>query len=337
MGVMASNSDIYPSWLSIVLLLAATIGFLSNILVCVTILKANCLHDVTHYLILNLAISDGLCCVVFIIDSLMDLLEYPHTDTDKFAEMLHCHLIYGNYLFQSFAYISAYSLVIISLERYVGIVTPLKYVRVCTKRNICLGVFLAWGLGFCTYLLHMIGVRYSKVGDVYAHVRCKLVHDWQWHFVPFIVGFLAPLLIMFWAYFQIYKALKEGLANQAVPAQVRESQEAKKRVIHLMLLVTITYVTLYIPSQPAYMVIVTVDLNTFEVSPLGILLTDLVTKLPVLLNSVVNPLIYAFKYKKFRRAIRETICRYLVNTVAPNESLEIGGGQAVISLGPQNF
>ena len=272
-------------------------------------------------------------CVVSssFIDSLMDLLKYPHTDTNKFVEMLHCHLIYSNYMFQSFAYISAYSLVIISLERYVGIVTPLKYVHICTKRNICLGVFLAWGLGFCTYFLHMIGVHY------YVHIRCKLVHDWRWHFMPFIVGCLIPFLIMFWAYFQIIKALKESLANQVVSALVLESQEAKKRVIHLMLIVTITYATLYIPSQPAYMVIVNISLNTFEVSTLGILLTYLVTKIQVLLNSVVNPLIYAFKYKKFRRAIREILCRCFVNIVAPNQSLQIGGGQASISTNQQNF
>ena len=303
----------YPTWLSILLLLVGTVGFLSNILVCVTILKARFLHDVTHYLILNLAISDGLCCLSFGADMFMDLLQYPNNNTGEFAEVLHCRLIYGNYLFQSFAYTSAYNLVIISLERYIGIVTPLKYVRLCTKVNTCMAIIFAWVLGFCAYLVHLIGVQYSNACLVYRHNRCKLVHDWEWHFVPFIAGFVVPLVVMFWAYFQIIKALKQSSNTQNVSAQVRESLEAKKRVVHLMLIVTVTYIILYIPTQPLYMIIVTIKMNSFEVSPLGILLTDVFSKLPVLLNSVVNPFIYAFKYKKFRKGVRETMCQCYQN------------------------
>ena len=49
----------YPTWLSILLLLVGTVGFLSNILVCVTILKARFLHDVTHYLSSSEGITQG--------------------------------------------------------------------------------------------------------------------------------------------------------------------------------------------------------------------------------------------------------------------------------------
>ena len=156
------NEVFYPTWLSSLLLLFAFVGFLSNILVSVTILKSRFLQDVTHYLILNLAVSDSLCCFMFGLDMFLDLLHYPKTDTSKFARKLYCRLFYGNYLFQSFAYVSAYNLVIISLERYIGIVHPLRYVQICSKANIRGAVLTAWLLGFCAYMIHLFGFVYEN-------------------------------------------------------------------------------------------------------------------------------------------------------------------------------
>ncbi|XP_038071991.1 galanin receptor 2a-like [Patiria miniata] len=298
---------VYPPWLSVLLVLFALVGLLSNIVVIVTIFKSRFLHDVTHYLILNLAVSDGLCCFMFGLEMFMDLLNYPNNRTGPIAEILYCRLVHGNYLFQSFAYVSAYNLVTISLERYVGIVKPLRYVKVCHKSNIRCAVCLAWMLGFCAYTVHLFGLIYDPSEATFAK-RCRLFHDWQWHFVPFVGGFVIPLLTMMWAYSRIVKALKESALRQQVSHQARATQEATKRVVHMMLLVTVAYVILYIPTQPAYMIIVSIKLGHFELTPLGILLTDLISKLPVLLNSFINPFIYAFKYKKFRKGLREILC-----------------------------
>ncbi|XP_038072012.1 prolactin-releasing peptide receptor-like [Patiria miniata] len=310
----------YPSWLSVLLLLIAVVGFLSNVLVIVNIFKSRFLHDVTHYLILNLAVSDGLCCFIFGLEMFMDLLNYPNNRTGGIAEILYCRLINGNYVFQSFAFISAYNLVIISLERYIGIVKPLRYVQICNKAHTWLAIFLSWVLGSCVYLLHLIGVQYLE-SETEFNIRCRNKHPWQWHFLSFTVGFVAPLLIMIWAYSRIIKALKQSALNQAVSAQAAETREATKRVVHLMLIVTITYAVLYVPTQPVYIIIVSVNQQDFEQLPLGILLTDILTKLPVLLNSIANPFIYAFKYKKFRKGMRDLMCRCAKNTISPNEDV----------------
>ena len=307
----------YSPWLTYLLLFIAVIGFLSNILVSVTIVKVKLLQDITHYLILNLAISDGLCCFMLGLEMFTHLLTYPDNGTSEFAQRLYCRLIYGHYMFQSFAYISAYNLVLISFERYISIVTPFRYDSMCTPVKVGLAVFIAWVLGFCMYTIHLIGVRYYPSGEVLWD-RCKLEHDWEWHFVPFVLGFILPLLSMIWSYTHIIKALKQSTEDQQHGSlQAQESREATKRVVHLMLIVSVTYAILYIPTQPAYMVIVTINTGYFEFSVLGLLLTDLTSKLPVLLNSSVNPFIYAFKYKKFRKAVRQIVCRCDPNAVTP--------------------
>ncbi|XP_038072022.1 galanin receptor 2b-like [Patiria miniata] len=312
--------QLYPSWLTVLFLLLALIGFLSNILVIVTIFKSRFLHDVTHYLILNLAVSDGLCCLMFGLEMFMDLLNYPNNHTGQIAQVIYCRLIQGNYLFQSFAYISAYNLVIISLERYVGIVKPLRYVQICSKANIGSAIFLSWVLGFCVYTIHIIAVQYLESETEFSD-RCQLIHPWQWHFVPFTVGFVAPLVIMIWAYTRIIKALKQSALNQVVSAQAAESREATKRVVNLMLIVTITYAVLYIPTQPAYIFLTTTSEENFERTTLGVILTGVLTKLPVLLNSVANPFIYAFKYKKFRKGMRDLMCRCAKSTISPKDNV----------------
>ncbi|XP_022105887.1 prolactin-releasing peptide receptor-like [Acanthaster planci] len=321
----------YPSWLSTLFLLFAVVGFLSNILVSITILKCQFLHDVTHYLILNLAVSDSLCCFMFGLEMFLDLLQYPNNDTSGIAEKLYCRLIHGNYLFQSFAYISAYNLVIISLERYVGIVHPLHYVQICSKVNITGALVLAWLLGFCAYTVHLFGVVYDPSKATYLS-RCWLEHDWRWHFVPFVGGFIIPLITMIWAYTRIIQTLKQSALAQDVSLQVTEMREATRRTVYLMLTVTIAYMILYIPTQPAYMVIVNVKLGIFELSPLGMLLTDLASKLPVFLNSFINPFIYAFKYKKFRNGLRGVLCTPRRNGAVLQDQSHLRGGGSLPTL-----
>ncbi|XP_038071980.1 uncharacterized protein LOC119740675 [Patiria miniata] len=308
----------FPGWLSILLLCCAVVGFLSNILVCVTVLKSKFLHDITHYLILNLAVSDGLCCFMFAINTLLDLLNYPDAISSEIGKRVYCHLMHSDYLFHSFAYISAYSLVLVALERFVGIVYPLRYVCICTKRVIWFSVCLAWVMGLCAYMIHLVGVRYEPSGVTYND-RCVLnYHSWQWHFLPFIVGFVLPLIVMLWAYVRIIRTLKQSSRNRDTMAQVLESRTATKRVIHLMLIVTITYGILYIPTQPAYMITIIIYQQHAE---FGMLLTDLLSKVPVLFNSIINPFIYAYKYKKFRKGLRNMACRWCRNSINVDDSV----------------
>ena len=318
-----------PLVITILTIVMSCIGLIGNFLVCLTILRVKFLQDLTHYLILNLAISDLLTCLMFLTHRVLERADL-HQQLDpsivgaSVYMFVYCHLIFSGYLFYSFSYVSVYNLLIITLERYIVIVYPLRYVQFYTKRRACLAIATAWTAGFCNYLIHLVGVQVDTVNTSVNY--CTYTHSWAWHFLPFTAGFLLPLAAMILTYARIIKMLKRSAwRQQAVPRHAVELIQARRRVVNLMLIITATFVLLYGATQPSYMITVMMYKDTYETAKdansLKCFLMYLLTDVPIMLNCVVNPIVYAFKYKKFRKGMREGFCPCLKSAqVSPTRS-----------------
>lgn len=114
-------------------------GLLGNILVIVFVLTRIVQRSFTNILILNLAVAD-LLFVIFCV---------PFTATDYVLESwpfgeLWCKLV--QYFIFVTVHASIYTLVLLSLERYLAVVLPFRAKSICTVRNAWRNIGIIWSI-----------------------------------------------------------------------------------------------------------------------------------------------------------------------------------------------
>lgn len=120
--------------------LVFVIGTIGNILVILTVVTVKQMRNTTNALILHLAIAN----LSFV------LMCIPHTiyvyvaASYNFPSLL-CKL--ANTLMYLSAYVSIYILVLMSIDRFLGVVYPVKATRYRTQQNVHLAVIVVWLFG----------------------------------------------------------------------------------------------------------------------------------------------------------------------------------------------
>ena len=127
--------------LAVVLTLTMMVAFVGNTLVIFVIWNTRKLHTITCGFLLNLAISD-LCAGVTLIPfaiagALLRGWAFQHTISCQFL----------GFLYEVLCFVSTWTLVAISVERYIAIKNPLQYHSIVTKNRAWVAIGLTWLMG----------------------------------------------------------------------------------------------------------------------------------------------------------------------------------------------
>lgn len=120
------------------------IGLPSNMLIIVSVVRLKLYREPTHFLLLNLAISDLLLCV----------LVMPFTITAGFAgecifgnsDYTRCKVCQASVILSALTLFSLHILSVISVDRFLFIKFPLRYDNYVTVRRMTVVVILTWVL-----------------------------------------------------------------------------------------------------------------------------------------------------------------------------------------------
>lgn len=117
------------SWIA--RLLYSTISataFLGNSLVIWVIVKQRkvCFTRPFDVLVLNLAVSDALAAVFIIFSRFVYVPPIPSSHTTAY---LYCTLLWGGYILFALGYISIYTCLVLTFERWMAVVKPQAYRR----------------------------------------------------------------------------------------------------------------------------------------------------------------------------------------------------------------
>ncbi|KAI5728139.1 hypothetical protein M8J77_012084 [Diaphorina citri] len=126
-------SIIVPIFFGIIIIL----GFFGNALVVVVVAFNQQMRSTTNLLIINLAIADLLfivCCVPFTATDYVTTC-WPFGD-------VWCKMV--QYLIVVTAYASVYTLVLMSLDRFLAVVHPIASMSVRTERNALKAILITW-------------------------------------------------------------------------------------------------------------------------------------------------------------------------------------------------
>ncbi|XP_049424160.1 trace amine-associated receptor 13c-like [Epinephelus fuscoguttatus] len=292
-GLMRPRSEailLYTLFSSITVLTVAL-----NLMVIISISHFRQLHTPTNLLLLSLAVSDLLVGVVVM-----------PVETVRFIET--CWLL-GDVMC-AVSYIIGFTLtsasvgnmVLISIDRFVAICYPLQYPNKITRSRIGVSVCLCWA---CSFLYNGLILKdHLRQPDRYnsCYGECMVVINYISGTVDLVFTFIGPCSIILILYMRVFiVAVSQARAMQShitaaaarkVPVTAKKSERKAARTLGVVIVVFLmSFCPYYYPSLAGQ------DISN-DASSWAIVSWLL------FFNSCLNPIIYAFFYPWFRKAIR---------------------------------
>ena len=128
-----------------------------------------------------------------------------------------------------------------------------------------------------------------------------------------MIVFLVPIGATIWMYIQILDNLRQGARNleeQGIQAPAQQLHQAHKKVTSTLAIVHVTtaFFILVLPGSIWFFIDSLLSgsdiINTSDIEIIWNIFTFL-----SLVNSVINPVFYGFKYEQLRKAFKSMVCR----------------------------
>ena len=272
----------YQRFLSTLNIFLSITAFLGNTLILVALHKETSLHPPSKLLYRNLAITD--LCVGIIVDPLA--VTYLTSVVKERWDICYHASWAANFLSYTLCAVSLLTLTAISVDRLLALSLGLRYKQVVTLRRTYITVIVFW--------------IFSAVG----------ASAWFWNplinsMSRYLVGALC-LVTTIVAYTKIFFSLRhnqihnhvaQGQPSQTIPLNI----DRYRKAVYSALWVQVTLVICYLPY------VIAVALTPQRGMHLSIYLARSFTLTIIHLNSSLNPLLYCWKIREVRQAVKETL------------------------------
>uniref|UniRef100_H2MF21 Adenosine receptor B1a n=1 Tax=Oryzias latipes TaxID=8090 RepID=H2MF21_ORYLA len=278
----------------LVIALCSTLG---NLLVCAAVGLNRKLRTVTNYFLVSLAVADICVGTIAIPCAILTDVGLPRYNFYLCLLMLSVLIM--------FTQSSIFSLLAVAVERYVAIFMPLRYGVLMTPRNALMVILGTWLLASLIGLVPLMGWHKRPPDSSYCFFVLVVDMTYMVYF-NFFACVLAPLLIMFLIYAQIFLTVKQQMRRIATEkgegwerqgrtaATMRKEMKMATSLFLVLFLFTICWIPLHVincflllcPKCPV---------------PLELLLTTIILSHA---NSAVNPFLYAYTMTAFRDAFK---------------------------------
>ncbi|CAL8282953.1 unnamed protein product [Merluccius merluccius] len=236
----------------------------------------------------------------------------------------------------------------IAIERYQGIVYPLKMRRQYTSRRAYKMLGIVWiasvMVGSPMLFVQQLEVKYDFLYDHY-HVCCQ--ESWpslaqRQVYTTFIMAalFLLPLLTILFLYTRIAIELwlrkrvgDSSVLNTMNQREISKISRKKKRAVKMMVIVVLLFTVCWAPFHTVHMLF---EYNDLEKKYKEVTLNTIIAVVQAVgfFNSFNNPIVYAFMNESFKKSCMSTLshCLRKPNAQARNHAVAAAaaaGGPAV--------
>ncbi|XP_071790561.1 histamine H2 receptor-like isoform X1 [Asterias amurensis] len=284
--------------LSTILFIVMTISIIGNALIILVMVFFKGMRSKTNMFITNLACADfgvSLLCMPF------SLATVIHGDWG-FGPVL-CNI---NAFFEAlFLVASTHGLMVIALHKFFSLVMPLR--RLINRRRAIYMIMYGWFIGFTCAIGPIVGLtenQYkpgtSQCGPKYPE---KLTEKLIGIYVP-AVGIVIPLLCLIITYSVIFKTIRSYSQRLR-----KNTNMAEERIFNQQVRITVTlfivFVAFFICWSP-YFIYSTLGLSMgFHNVPT---ILNVAAYWSGYTNSALNPLIYAWRTRSYRKAFKRIFC-----------------------------
>ena len=287
-------------------LIVLIFGFFGNVLVIVTFSGKDTKLNTCEVFMISLAVSDlfGTFCI-----PLLTMLHYKSVEI-SFLGNFGCQFLY--WLSTTSITVSAFSLVTISIDRFMIVIWPYREQPKTWK--VVLTTFLVWMAASFLGLIYFFRVRYSSESNMCRVIYKDNMEDTIHTLSMFIIQMVLPIIIMSVMYgITLRRLWSQGIQKLGADSTFLAIREKRnKKSTKLLLTVVIVFFVLTLPFHIFY-IWYTINYQTIhpenksEIKNIYHILV-----LILLSNSCVNPLIYARLHKSFRRTTLRILCLCLV-------------------------
>ncbi|XP_028259749.1 trace amine-associated receptor 13c-like [Parambassis ranga] len=270
----------------------AVLTVMLNLLVVISISHFRQLHTPTNLLILSLAVSD-LLVGLFVMPAAIIALH-----SCWFLGKLMCALSY--LLTFTLTSASVGNMVLISVDRYVAICHPLRYSTMITSNRVMVCLCLCW---LCSLLYNCLIMKdqleQTHIADSCYH-KCTAVISLISGAVDMIVTFLFPVTVIVVLYLQVFVvAVSQGRVQRSQVTAVKSKTVIKRSDMRAARTLGVVILMFILCLCPYYGLALTLQDTPADRLSAQIWL--------FYCNSSFNPLIYAFFYPWFRKAVKHII------------------------------
>ncbi|XP_030233718.1 galanin receptor type 1b [Gadus morhua] len=247
----------------------------------------------TNIFILNLSIADLsflLLCVPF------------HATIYSLPEWIFGAFLctFGHYFVMVSMLVSIFTLVAMSVDRYIAVVHSKKAPCIRNRRNALIGVGLIWGLSFIFAIpvaQHQILTNHPNAPNSTFCWEVWIGASKQTYKVTiFAFGYLLPLGLIICCYTKVLFHLHKKLKNMS-----KKSQRSKRKTAQTVLLVVTAFTICWMPY---HIITMWVEFGTFPLTDASFVFRIAAHCLSYG-NSCINPILYAFLSENFRKACHQ--------------------------------
>ena len=287
----------YVSIVIVLYIIVILVGAIGNIMVVITVVKTRQMWNATNIFIANLAISDVFVCVF----DLPLSAYYQITDRWIFGEAL-CHVILP--ALAVVVYDSTLTLTLISIDRYLLIVYPLKrkftvriaIVFVAIIAVVSLAVASPMAL-YSKYVIHddpELNIHRLYCIEQWPHHKYRMIYT----IVTLLCQYFLPLLAIAILYYLIFRRVRQRMQ----PASKKRSRKTRttKMLVAVVAVFAITWTPFHLLSLVA-------ELNYDLVKGRWYKLSDALLRVLAMSSSCINPILYAWLNENYKNAFLSMI------------------------------
>ena len=260
--------------------------------------------------ILSLAIADVMTAISLLVLSKFVTEQNAFTvPSDHLAREVYCRVIWSHFIPFSLGITSVYTCLVLAIERWFAVVRPYDYKQTAGVRIMKIMIPLCWLAGFV--FEGFVIPRVSGVeGTNTTAPHCKWsdptadkITSWSLAITMFVAHTIVPVCVISIAYLHLFFTLR----RQRTPAvnfsrsNVSVSDKIYKRATIMMAVASLTLILCWLPNNIYFLLAM---LGFF--APVGDSFSFILCGL-AFLNSCVNPIIYGYMNKDFRKGYRQLL------------------------------
>ena len=287
------------------------LSLFGNVIIICIVRKNRRMRNLTHYLIVNMAVADLLITVLhmpYILQT--QLTNSPGLVVGGLTGKLICKLV--GYSQDVSIATSVFTLMAISIDRFMAVVFPLKRVTLSPKARYVIVPIWIISIVICSPLLYV-----NKMEEYEGEFQCY--EDWgpllgsetagrYYTVIQFALFYIVPLIVI--AVLHSYIALK--VWNRHVPVRrrhlprVRFYSVARRKLLRMLFIVVCLFAACWLPYHVVFL------LDFFSDKYLHCLMPETIMFYCLFAghsNSALNPCVYFTIHKEYRKGLLQVIRR----------------------------